>query len=429
VSREAAVACAKSAIQVLGGIGFTWEHDAHRYLRRAVAIRAALDVMPWRREVARLALSGVRRSRETVLPDEAESHRKAVRAFLVELDRLPAEEVRRAVADAGYLVPEWPQPWGRSASPAEQVIIHEEFRKAGVRRPDLHVGMWALPTLIAHGTPEQQDKWIRPTLVGDVTWCQLFSEPEAGSDLASLATKASRVEGGWRLTGQKVWTSLADTADVGLALARTSATDPPHAGITCFVVDMRAAGVEVRPLRELTGHPSFNEVFLTDVFVPDEDVVGDVDDGWTVGRTTLANERVTMGRGSSLGRGVEGLVKLLDASPELVSDAGVLDEVGQLIAEAQALGVLGHRVALRALAGGAPGPEASVRKLLSAEHDQRVEELGLRLLGPEGATQDGSARAWSAGFLMTRCLTIVGGTSEIQRNVLAERLLLLPRDV
>ena len=206
-------------------------------------------------------------------------------------------------------MPHWPAPWGRGASPLEQLVIDEELAAAGVPRPHLAVGAWALPTLIAHGTAEQQERWVRPTLLGQLNWCQLFSEPGAGSDLAALSTRAERVEGGWVLNGQKVWTSLAQTADFGICLARTDPDAPKHAGITYFIVDMHAEGIDIRPLRELTGAAMFNEVFFNDVFVPDDAVVGAPGDGWRIGRTTLANERVSMSSGASFGNGVESLIR------------------------------------------------------------------------------------------------------------------------
>jgi alkylation response protein AidB-like acyl-CoA dehydrogenase len=292
-----------------------------------------------------------------------------------------------------------------------------------VRRPHLAVGAWSLPTLIAYGTPEQQERWMGPTLRGDMNWCQMFSEPGAGSDLASLSTKASRVDGGWLLTGQKVWTSMAVQADWGICLARTDPTLPKHAGITCFFVDMKTEGLEIRPLRELTGEAMFNEVFLSDVYVPDDCVIGDVNDGWRAARTTLENERVSMGSGASFGLGIEMLMGFVDTDDDIT-----VDQVGALLAEAQSLSVLGTRMTGRALSGAQPGPESSVRKLLGVEHDQRVSEVGLTLLGAASSAIDGDAASWLSGFLSNRCLTIAGGTSEVQRNVIAERLLGLPKD-
>ena len=425
---EGYATAAKSCIQVLGGVGFTWEHDVHLHLKRAVSTRALLGPTgPHRGTAVRLARAGVRRSATVDLPaddDRAAATRAEVAALVADLQQRPRSEWRAQLADGGWVAPHWPRPWGRDASPLEQLVIDAELKGAGVRRPHLQVGAWVLPTLISHGTPEQQERWIGPTLRGELAWCQLFSEPGAGSDLASLSTKASRTDGGWLLSGQKVWTSMAAEADLGLCLARTDATAPRHEGISAFVVDMRTDGIELRPLRELTGHAMFNEVFLSDVFVPDDAVVGAVGAGWAAARTTLANERVSMADGSSFGLGLEMVLGLVDPD-----DAVATDEVGALLVEAQALAVLGVRTTLRALEGStSPGPEASVRKLLSVEHDQRTQEVGLQLLGRAAVANDDEAATWLYGFLANRCLTIAGGTSEIQRNIIAERLLGLPRD-
>jgi alkylation response protein AidB-like acyl-CoA dehydrogenase len=433
VAFEAYAAAAKDCIQVLGGIGFTWEHDAHLYLRRALALRQLFGgAGPWRAAAARAALAGVRRHLAVDLPAGAEALRAEVRATVEAVAALPAHQRRSRLADAGLLVPHWAPPWGRDAGAVEQVVIDQELRRAGVRVPHLMVGAWAAPTIAVHGTPEQQERWVGPTLHGEITWCQLFSEPEAGSDLAALTTRATRVPGGWRLDGQKVWTTMAAEADWGICLARTDPGAPKHLGITYFVVDMSAPGIDVRPLRELTGLAMFNEVFLDGVLVPDDCVVGDVDGGWPLARTTLANERVSMGSGSSFGGGIEALVALVAervASGALgAGDPLLLDRLGALVSEAHAVAAIGLRATARSLSGASPGPEASVRKLLGVEHDQRTQELGLLLLGPEGATTVGAAGQWTFGFLANRCLTIAGGTSEIQRNVIGERLLGLPRD-
>jgi alkylation response protein AidB-like acyl-CoA dehydrogenase len=425
---EASWRCARDCIQVLGGIGFTYEHDAHLYLKRALAVRQLLDPLASRRaDVARQAMVGVRRRLTVELPSEAERYRAEAGAAADAAKALDGAERRRVLADGGWIVPHWPRPWGRDAGPLEQVVIDEELLRARVRRPHLQVGAWVLPTLIAHGSVEQQERFIPPTLRGELAWCQLFSEPGAGSDLAALSTKAVRTEGGWLLSGQKVWTSMAKEADWGICLARTNPDVPKHEGITCFLVDMGTAGLDVRPLRELTGMAMFNEVFLNDVFVPDDCVVGAVDAGWEASRTTLANERVSMGAGSSMGPGLVSVLALAEQQG-VVGDEAVLDEVGALVAEAHGLAVMGLRATLRSLTGADAGPESSVRKLLGVEHDQRVQEVGLALLGAEGAVASGPAAPWITGILFSRSLTIAGGTSEIQRNVIAERLLGLPKD-
>jgi alkylation response protein AidB-like acyl-CoA dehydrogenase len=411
VALDAAVRNAKDCIQVLGGIGFTWEHDAHRYLRRALALQQlAGGIARWRRRVAELASQGVRRTHSVDVERDDE-----VRAFAEEIAGLDSAQQRERLADSGFLVPHWPRPYGQDASPARQMVIDGEFARAGVRRPDLVIGAWAGPTILRHGTPEQQERFVRPTLRGELTWCQLFSEPEAGSDLASLRTKAQRVDGGWRLTGQKVWTSLAHQADWAICLARTDSSVPKHKGITYFLVDMRSEGVDVRPLREITGDARFNEVFLDDVFVPDDCVVGEVNDGWRLARTTLANERVAMG--SSLGEALEQVLRRPEAAEQP-------ERLGELVAQGLAVSVLDLRASLRVLSGQEPGAESSVRKLAGVRQRQDVAEFAVELLGP-GAAVDGEL---IHEFLLTRCLSIAGGTTQVLMNLAGERVLGLPRE-
>ena len=438
IALPAAAHCAKQCIQILGGIGFTWEHDAHLYLKRAMAnlqLVAGGDVGAIELAVAARAIDGARRNLAADLPQEAESLRVAVRAVVEEVAAVGVDDPsgltqRAALAEAGLIMPHWPAPWGRGASPLEQLVIDEEMAAAGLMRPHLAVGAWALPTIIAHGTEEQQERWVRPTLLGQLSWCQLFSEPGAGSDLAALSTKAWRVEGGYVLNGQKVWTSLAKTADFGICLARSDPDAAKHAGITYFIVDMHTEGIDIRPLRELTGAAMFNEVFFNDVFVPDDCVIGAPGDGWRIGRTTLANERVSMSSGASFGNGVESLIRTMARRTERgdVLATSLEERLGHLIAEAQSVALLGHRSTLRTLSGVDPGSGSSVRKLLGVEHEQRVQEMGMALYGADGAVLDGKAQRWEEGFLSTCCLTIAGGTSEVQRNVIAERILGQPRD-
>jgi alkylation response protein AidB-like acyl-CoA dehydrogenase len=430
---EAGFRTAMDCVQVLGGIGYTWEHDAHLFLKRASAIRHLLPAPDVARcRMAEAVAAGERRSLTIELPPEAEPLRAEVRTFVADLPDHDRSEWRRRLADAGYLAPHWPRPWGRDASPVEQLVIDQELRAGRIRRAHLAIAGWVLPTLIAHGSPEQQERFVSPSLRGEISWCQMFSEPGAGSDLASLSTWAERVDGGWSITGQKVWTSMAREADWAICLARTDAGVTKHQGIGCFLVDMTTPGIDIRPLRELTGSAMFNEIFLTDVFVPDDCVVGSPTEGWAYARTTLANERVSMAEASSFGPGVSALFELAE-SEGLLSDPLVLDRLGGLVVDAHAIAVLGLRTTLRALGGaprgsGAGGPEASVRKLAAVEHEQAVQEAGLALLGPEAALTDGPGGTWIAGFLGNRALSIAGGTSEIQRNVIAERLLGLPKD-
>lgn len=428
IALDGFVDCAKACIQILGGVGFTWEHDAHLFLRRAAATRQLFGpVERFVSQVASQASRGERRELSVRLPQEAEVLRPGIAAEIKSLVGLEPAELRKRLAEAGLMFPHWPAPWGRDAGPVEQQVISEELEACGIRVPSIGIGAWALPTIIAHGTPDQQRRWVMPTLLGQIGWCQLFSEPGAGSDLAGIATRAVEVDGGWRLTGQKVWTSLAREADLGICLARTGASEPKHGGLTYFVVPMHDPGIVVRPLRELTGAEMFNEVFLDGAFVPASNLVGKVNQGWGIARVTLANERVSISSGSTFGIGVEQLIKAVNHMDPPIS-AGAALKLGHLLAEAHSLRLLAHRAALRSISGMDPGPGGSVRKLLSGEHEQRVQELGMELCGAHGATLEGRAGGWAQGFLATRCLTIAGGTSEIQRNVIAERLLGLPRD-
>ncbi|AOW95064.1 acyl-CoA dehydrogenase [Rhodococcus sp. WMMA185] len=418
ITLDAAVDTAKDCIQVLGGIGFTWEHDAHFYLRRAVSLRQLLGGSSrWRARVAELTRGGARRHLSIDL-GALDDERERIRADVAELMARPESERRAALADSGYLAPHWPKPYGRGARAAEQILIEEELADAGVGRPDLVIGWWAVPTILEHGSPEQIERFATPTLRGEIVWCQLFSEPGAGSDLASLRTAAQKVDGGWRLNGQKVWTSLAKEADWAICLARTDRDAPKHKGISYFLVDMSSPGIMVSPLREITGDALFNEVRLEDVFVPDELVVGNLGDGWKLARTTLANERVAMGGGSSLGDEVEELLRLAgDGDP--VTD----DRLGQLISNALVGSQLELRTTLRQLGGQDPGPESSVRKLVGVRQRQAVAEFAMELGGVEGWVEGPLARE----FLNTRCLSIAGGTTQILLTVAAERILGLPR--
>ncbi len=420
IALDAGVDVAKDAIQVLGGIGFTWEHDAHLYLRRALTLRQLLGpTSRWRTRVAELTLDGARRSLAVTLDDATEAQRDEVRAQVQRVAELPVDQRRIRLADTGLLVPHWPAPYGQDASAALQLLIDEELRGAGVERPDLVIGAWAVPTIIEHGTPEQSERFVAPTLRGEIDWCQLFSEPEAGSDLASLRTRAVRVDGGWSLTGSKVWTSRAKEADWAICLARTDPDARKNKGITYFLVDMRTEGIDIRPLREITGDAMFNEVFLDGVFVPDDCVVGEINGGWPLARTTLANERVAMGGGSSLGDAVE---RLVEAWP------GPDERLGSLIAEGLVVSLLDLRATLRRLDGRSPGAESSVRKLIGVRHRQDVAEAALDVAGPRGAVHGEDTDPLVHEFLLTRCLSIAGGTTQILLSLSGERILGLPRE-
>jgi len=420
VGIAAAKANVKDCIQVLGGIGCTWEHDAHLYLRRAHGIGRFLGgAEHWLRRITALTQDGVRR-RLGIDLTEVEELRGEIRAAVAEVAAWPEEKRQAALAEAGLQAPHWPAPYGRGASPAEQLLIDQELAAAGVVRPDLVIGWWAAPTILEHGTPEQIQRFVPATTRGEFIWCQLFSEPGAGSDLASLRTKAVRGDGGWLLTGQKVWTSAAHKARWGVCLARTDPDAPKHKGITYFLVDMTSPGIEIRPLREITGDSLFNEVFLDNVFVPDEMVVGTVNDGWRLARTTLANERIAMANGTALGNPMEELLKVLS---EIDLDVAQQDRLGRLIVLAQTGALLDQRIAQLAVGGRDPGAQSSVRKLIGVRYRQALAEFMM------DASEDGGLVDSRAvfDFLNTRCLTIAGGTEQILLTVAAERLLGLPR--
>jgi 3-oxochol-4-en-24-oyl-CoA dehydrogenase len=417
---DAAIANAKDCIQVLGGIGFTWEHDAHLYFRRAYGISQLLGGRSlWLRRVAALTTGGLRR-RLGIDLSGVEDLRAGVAADVAKVAELPVEQRQAALGAAGLQAPHWPAPYGRGAAPAEQLLIDQEMAAAGVDRPDLVIGWWAAPTILEHGTPEQIDRFIPGTLTGEIYWAQLFSEPGAGSDLAALRTKAVRTEGGWLLTGQKVWTSNAQRAQYSVCLARTNPDVPKHKGITYFVVDMSAPGILIRPLREITGDALFNEVFLDDVFVPDENVIGSVDGGWPLARTTLANERVAMGGGGKLDKGMEDLISAIDG---VELDTAEQDRIGELIVAAQIGSLFDHRIAELAVGGHDPGAQSSVRKLVGVRYRQALSERVMESTVGGGLVDNPEVRY----FLNNRCLTIAGGTEQILLTVAAERLLGLPR--
>ncbi len=430
---SAAVGNANLNIQVHGGIGFTWEHDAHLYLRRATAITAVLDTERAAIDVTDLVRRGVRRAAAIDLPPEAEPIRAAIGPDVARLRELTGDARKQALIEGGYAMPHWPKPWGRGAAAIEQLVIEQEFASAGIKRPSLGITGWIILTLIQHGSPEQITRWVRPALSQEVIWCQLFSEPGAGSDAAGITTRATRVEGdgqvggGWLINGQKVWTSGAQLSDFGLATVRTNPDAPKHLGITTMVIDMHAPGVTIRPLKMPNGNSDFNEIFFDDVFVPDADVVGPVDAGWTVARATLGNESVSIGGGDGgMSMPVRAFIARLDAHPERL--AGGAGRVGRHIARMQAMGVLNQRAAYRAVAGGGPGPEGNITKLLLSEIGHETAAIMAELAGPDAAFLDGDGAMGATLMLMNRAMSIAGGTSEIKRNQIAERILGLPRD-
>jgi alkylation response protein AidB-like acyl-CoA dehydrogenase len=374
------------------------------------------------------------------LPPEAETYRAEVRSFLDETlaGGSPPSDWFTRMAEAGYTAPHWPPPWGLSAPPVQQLVIDEELRRAGVGRPMNPIGLgWAGPTLLVAGSEEQQRRFLPGILDGSELWCQLFSEPGAGSDLASLSTRAVRDGDEWVVDGQKIWTSIANFARWAILLARTDPTAGKHAGISYFVLDMRTPGIDVRPIRQMTGGAEFNEVFLDAVRIPAENLVGTEGDGWRLARVTLGNERVALSEEGALwGRGpsANDLVDVV-RSVGGVSDPVLRQRVASIWSESEILRLLRLRTLSAQMHNHEPGPEASVRKALSDLHGQRLYGLAMQLSGSWGMLNTDSPTlpptkgwSWSAGFLFSPALTIGGGTSEVQRNIIAERVLGLPRD-
>ncbi len=431
LAAPAADLCANLNTQVHGGIAITWEHDAHLFMRRATTLLVYLGADDAAGELTDLVRRGVVREKAVELPPEAEPIRAAVRAFIDEIAELSPEQQRTRLIESGYLFPHWPAPYGRDAGAVEQLVIEQEFADAGVKRPQYGITAWNILTIIQHGTQDQLDRWVRPALDQDVVWCQLFSEPDAGSDAAGVKTRGTRVEGGWIVDGQKVWTSGAHYAGMGFATVRTNPDVPKHEGITMMAIDMHADGVEVRPLKMTTGDSEFNEVFFDHVFVPDDDVVGPVDGGWTVARATLGNESVSIGSGGGGGGGgfsvpTSTLLEHFDAHPDRLY--GGATRLGRFVAQGQALGLLSLRSANRAVAGGGPGPEGAMTKLVLSEIAHESAAIMTELIGPDAVFMDGDGFVSNHIVLMHRGLSIAGGTSEIKRNQIGERIAGLPRD-
>ncbi len=336
------------------------------------------------------------------LDPDTEKLRAEIRAEVAALKAMEREPRKVAIAEAGWVLPYLPKPWGRAASPVEQIIIAQEFTAGRVKRPQVGIAAWIIPSIVAFGTEEQKQRFLPPTFRGDMFWCQLFSEPGAGSDLAGLTTKATRAEGGWRITGQKIWTTAAQYSQWGALLARTDPNAPKHNGITYFLLDMKSEGVTVKPLRELTGNAMFNTVYIDDVFVPDECVLGDVNRGWEVSRNTLTAERVSIGSSDA------NFLATLPEFVEFVRD-GQFDQVarhraGQLIAEGHAAKVLNLRSTLLTLAGGDAMPSAAISKLLSMRTGQGYAEFAVSSFGTDAAIGDtnelpgsGASSCWPAG--------------------------------
>jgi alkylation response protein AidB-like acyl-CoA dehydrogenase len=388
------------------------------------------------------------------LPAPDDPRRAAVREWLAAHPRPSGAEL----AAAGYVAPHWPRPWGLDADPIHQLIIDDELGKAGVRRPVNPIGIgWAGPTLLYAGTPEQKQRYLGPILSGEEFWCQLFSEPGSGSDLANLGTRAVRDGDEFVVNGQKIWTSGAQYARFGILIARTDPDVAKHRGISYFVCPMDAPGIEIRPITEMTGGHTFNEVFFTDVRIPAANLVGDLNDGWRLAKVTLGNERVSLSTGGVLwGNGptaLETIDAIRDQFPNGVADPHLRQRIAHVYTEHTLLDLIRLRTLTAALKGEAPGPEASIRKILADEHGQHVMTLARDMVGAHAMLTGGDGTdafvpgtdtkglgpdrpagglahpGWYDGYMFSQALTIGGGTGDVQRNIVAERVLGLPHDV
>ncbi|MGW0158378.1 acyl-CoA dehydrogenase family protein [Mycobacterium sp. NPDC003323] len=426
------------ALTMFGAIGYTWEHDLHLYWKRSISLAAAAgNVAQWAGvlgepdrpardfaiELAQVeqdfrARVGAALDAAALLTNEAPGRQNP------DYDEYWTGPQRTALADAGLVAPYLAAPWGLAASPAQQLVIDEEFdKRPTLVRPSLGIAQWILPTVLSAGTDQQRDRFAVPTLRGEIGWCQLFSEPGAGSDLAALSTRATKVAGGWRVNGQKVWTSSAQRADWGALLARTDPDAAKHRGIGYFLVDMTTPGITIRPLRTASGDEHFNEVFFDDVFVPDDMLVGEPTAGWSHALATMANERVAIGAYAKLDKESELRALARRADP---GDVAVRQALGQVRAATNAIGALAVRDTLRRLAGHGPGPASSVGKVGTALLVRRVTADALAFSG-RAAMVGGAAQPAVADSLMMPAEVIGGGTIEIQLNIIATMILGLPR--
>ena len=374
------------------------------------------------------------------MPGDTDERRISIRTWLAEHPRPTPHQL----AHAGYVAPHWPAPWGLAADPIHQLIIDDELARAGVQRPSNAIGIgWAGPTIAYAGSEEQKERYLFPLLTAEEIWCQLFSEPGSGSDLASLSTRAERDGDEWVVNGSKIWTSGAQHSQFGILLARTNPDAAKHKGITYFICPMNLPGIDVRPIREMTGGETFNEVFFTDVRLPLDAVVGEVNDGWRLAKVTLGNERVSLSTGGLLwGHGPTALDLIAQIKRAPVTDPLLRQNIVKVYIEHQILELIRMRTLSARIRGEQPGPEASVRKILADEHGQHVMDLALSLQGASGmianahvgglsGTQGASAMeaaVWYYGFLFAQALTIGGGTGAVQRNIVGERVLGLPHE-
>jgi alkylation response protein AidB-like acyl-CoA dehydrogenase len=426
------------ALTMFGAIGYTWEHDTHLYWRRAISLAASLGpTTRWSREVGELALT-IKRSTAVNLGDVESEFRAAVAATLDQARTLrndhPSDderapglafgEQRNLLAEKGLAAPQLPAPWGVGASPVQLVIINEEFEKRpDLIKPSLGIAEWILPTILSSGSEVQRERFAWPILRGIQRWCQLFSEPGAGSDLASLTTRAAKVDGGWLVNGHKIWTSMADRAHYGALLARTDSDAPKHRGISYFLIDMASPGITVEPIKQASGHSDFNEVFLTDVFVPDDMLVGTPGAGWDLAVATMAVERTAIGNYVDIDRA--GALRHV-AQIEGVDQDAALRALGEVEAYTTAIKAMVLREILRLVQGQAAGPTSSIAKYAMVLLLRRASTATLGLTGRIAMLEESDPAVIRPYFDMPSEL-IGGGTPEIQLTVIASMILGLPR--
>ncbi len=371
------------------------------------------------------------------LPPEDDPRRVEIRRWLDEHPRPSG----RDVAVAGLVAPHWPRPWGLDADPIHQLIIDEELRRSGVARPVNPIGIgWAGPTIIHAGSDEQKERYLPGILSGEEIWCQLFSEPNAGSDLASLQSTAQRIDGEYVLNGQKIWSSGAHWSSFGILVARTDPSGPRYRNLSFFLLDMSLPGVEVRPITQITGERDFCEVFFTDVRMPASAIVAEEGMGWQVAVHTLLNERIGLSGGGGMHRMVaqawEGLLRAARSMTRNGTPAIEDPRVRQRIADVYVASVCNRWTALRTLdavfKGQMPGPQASILKLASDAWVQKVNDVAGQIVGLHAVAMDEPRAfdegAWARGLLYSRAMSIGGGTTEVQKNIVGERVLGLPRD-
>ena len=435
---HAAVEC----LALHGAIGFTWEHDVHLYWRRAITLAGlAGPVESWETRLGEAAVEGPRDFTVT-LPDDEEGFRRQVAGVLDQAaalsnphpspmgdnDAVATGPRRTLLAERGLVAPSWPRPWGLDANPLQQLIVQEEFDRRGLEQPSMAIGQWVLPVVLKHGTPEQIEALAAPSLRGELIWCQLFSEPDAGSDVASLTLRATKTDGGWLMSGQKIWTTQAHLADWGLCLARTGAEDskhPKHHGLSMFLINMTNPQLHVRPIKQANGDAEFNEVFFNDAFVPDAMLLGQPGEGWALTIDTLAQERLFIGTYRDTGN-EQRIRRIITDRLYGGTRDDALRTLGRISARGAAIAAMNLRETLRRLQGHSPGPATSIGKAAASMLHVDAAAAALNLIGPLGALSEIQCEP-VFHELDIPTWVIGGGTLEIQLNTIATFVLGLPR--